>query len=168
MVSDVNTTAYGYECVGGSSSIDNCKWGMKYNYTSDNSILTTDYCYACKQGSYPDTSSRSSDTSPSMMPVMFTSCGGSNSSGVSNCAYMGVNSSGTQVCYACESGYVLDNAGTSCVAYITDSECMQVDSTGTYCKKCWWPYWYFDNKCGKSNILKVSVVLLLLIYLGFD
>jgi len=168
MVSDVNTTYYGYECVGGTSSIDNCKWGMKYNSTDSITVTTADYCYACKQGSFPDASSRSVDTAPSVMPVMFTSCAGSNSSGVENCAYMGVDNSGAQVCYACESGYVLDDAGTACVAYATDSTCMQVDSTGTYCKKCWWPYWYFNTKCTGSNILKVSIVSLLLIYLGFN
>lgn len=106
VISEVNTTYYGYECVSGGVSVKNCKWGMKYNYTDNNEIIVTNYCNACTEGNYPDTSTRNTATEPSVMPTMFTSCAGSNTSGITNCAYMGVNSSGSQVCYACKTGYV--------------------------------------------------------------
>ena len=78
-----------------------------------------------------------------------------------------MSSSTNYVCHACKTGYVLNNAGTNCVTYTKDQNCMQADSTGQNCKKCWWPFWFNEKLCSKSYInIYVSIMVVLIGFLA--
>jgi hypothetical protein len=102
-------------------------------------------------------------TTPDVMPTLFKECIAENPTPITNCAYMGMSSAGNYVCYACESGFVLDSAGTACVTWTNDTTCMQTDSTKAYCTKCWWPYWFFEKACMAGDLNQVNLVFLAIV-----
>jgi len=58
--------------------------------------------------------------------------------------------------YTCDTGYAAANALTSCIAFTTDSNCRQLDSTNAYCLTCWHSYYFNAGVC----VLKAGVVAL--------
>lgn len=75
---------------------------------------------------------------------------------ITNCAYMGMDSSSTYVCKSCKTGYVLNNAGTNCIEYDGDSKCIKAGNNDTGCSECWWPYWFHDALC-KQSLIRVLI-----------
>lgn len=168
ILQDQSSTYYYSSCDSGSNSVDNCKWPFTYNSTST-SPTAADYCFACDENFIPDITSHSGseyyDSNwtqtkfPKNLANAFKKCTDSTSGSIANCAYTGLtratNTTPTIVCYACKEGFVLDNAGTACVTYTEDINCMQVDANSK-CKKCWWPFWFQQDICLRGYLMSLG------------
>lgn len=157
-----------YNCKAGGASVKNCKWGVDTNRTGSIDGVKAGFCYACEPGFYPLGTSHSGMSQPDVMPKLFKECTATNPVAITNCAYMGMSSAGNYQCYACKAGFALDSTGTNCVVWTKDTTCAQVDSTKSWCVRCWWPWWFFGKICMASHLNQFSAVLvaILMIVLG--
>ena len=64
----------------------------------------------------------------------------------------------TYKCYACASGYILNNAGTGCIKSV-EERCIKIGANGIGCEECWWPYWFQSTECLMGRIFKGVVAL---------
>merc|ERR1711976_10835 len=72
--------------------------------------------------------------------------------------------SGTTYCDVCKSGYVRNNAQTSCVAETTVTKnCDKLDSTGLLCDTCQYQSYFVGTVCVKAAFIKTIAVLLIAI-----
>jgi len=106
--------------------------------------------YMCTGGKRPDSAANA-----------FKNCTGT--SGITNCAsgFYTSTSASSESCALCNSGYVLNNGQTACIAQTTAlANCMKADSAGTACEQCNYDS-YFGGEttgtgvCVKSAFLKV-------------
>ena len=149
---------WSYFCNEGSVGVDNCKWEVQLNKTGTEEGKKSNQCSACDLGYFP--SEYLGGSAPIISSSLFKTCTKSATGGVvqiKNCQYLGMIGATTYKCYSCEEGYALDNAGTGCVQFLGDQKCNQVDSSGTKCKRCWWPWWFNNFECANSKLITVMI-----------
>lgn len=95
---------------------------------------------------------------------MFNAC--EKSTAIANCDKFTASGSTIQ-CYTCDSDYAVKSDSTSCVAFTTDSNCRQLNSSNA-CSHCWYSYYWDAAKCTlKANLCSFVSLVFAFLYINF-
>lgn len=76
----------------------------------------------------------------------------------------------TYKCFACTKDYVLNYAEDTCVSNKGgDALCWKLNNLADNCEMCWWPFYFHDRICAKTEWLRHAnafYVFLLLALVG--
>ena len=146
-----------------------CAYPGRYVYADGTVVF---YCYGCSYGETDGLVGREFNglaNAPTGCTYYYANttdmvAGTPSACPFTNCSYCSLeNLSGTVTCMACLENFVLNNAGTACATATADGNCKRLDSAGTGCEECWWPYYFQATLCLKSRIDVLNVLALLLI-----
>jgi len=145
-----------YRCKTGDDGVGNCDYPGRY-VRKDGTIIR--YCLGCAEDYIGQNYSAIVGSATSCTQNIAEKCP------ILNCENCGQSAWGTNSCFVCMKGFVVNSAGTACVA-TTDPNCWSVDSNSK-CNRCWWPYWFQGASCLSGNLLKVTMGLVSAFVLGF-
>merc|ERR1712086_162670 len=130
---------------------------IDWKFTSGVTTYTECLCFLCKKGYSPS-------SAHSVATTFFTVCTKGNAA-FANCMYQRLESTTTK-CFGCNSGYSINNAGTSC-ASTTDNNCNTMDSTDSACQSCWSAYYFNGTACKKNAQMTAFVMGVLALVMFF-
>jgi len=139
-------TACSNTATSGCTAVSNCDQMVCWN----NSTVTSG-CRFCKRNY--------SATITSTNVAGATACASGNT--ITNCETQMAYSSGSAtsaLCYICKSNYAVASTALTCTSYSTDSNCRQLNSSGT-CSQCWFAYYWNTSKCKlAANLMSVAMI----------